>query len=146
MKKGTPLEFDVDTNTQNDAIFETGDTSTFNSQKPPEKHNFNFSLFAYKKTCFFTFQPKKQQKTQQLTKKPGRGGKEVWEDFLLWGVFLSVGRGTLVLRVPEDLPLDLVVPWWNFWVKPWGVWGWTPSYCRQKRLEGPKHLVFSAVI
>ena len=78
MKKGTPLEFDVDTNTQNDAIFEAEDTSTFNSQKPPEKHSFNFRFpFCLQKDMFLTFQPKKQKNTQQLTKKPG---KEVWED------------------------------------------------------------------
>lgn len=51
------------------------------------------------------------------------GGKVFGKMFSLWGVFLSVGRGTLVLRVPEDLPLDLVVPWWIFrWSR--GSLGW----------------------
>lgn len=130
MKNGTPLEFDVET--QNDGIFEAGDTSTFNSQKPPEKHSFNFCFpFAYKKTCFSPFNQKNTKNT--ATKKQGEK---------------CLGRFFLVRCVPFSGPWDLgdACAWRfaigfsgalvDFWVKPWGVWGGSDLMPPPKTLGG----------
>ena len=145
MKKGTPLEFDVDTNTQNDAIFEAEDTSTFNSQKTTWEAQLQFFVFpfAYKRHVSH-LSTNKNKKTHSNWQK-NRGRKFTGRCFPCEVCSFQWAVGPLVLRVPEDLPLDLVVLEVDFWVKPWGVWGGHLLMAAPKTLGGAETPGVSAV-